>query len=258
MQHNNVGGLWGWAEAHPVRPKIMDIDDLASALDDGIRMIIKSPMLISGMDAPSDGSLKIKGTAPTADRPEPGREEMPTIFGGKNNTVNAIPLVMPIDIPGVTARIREKRESLQADLPELNQSIWNSTGNISNEALETLREPVEIKVNKRRGGYDSGFVRAVQMSLAIGGMRRYPGYDGFDLQSYKNGQLDLSIAERPVFEEQASEKRAAKAQFWQGWSGVANTNVTFETYAKSYDWTDEQIAEFEDAQQKSYIPAEGL
>jgi len=258
IQHRNVGGLWGWAEAHPIRPKIMTMDDQATLLNDWIRRATSSVGLISGMDAPTSGKITTTTSAATADNPQPGREENKFLWGGKDSTVEYIPLVAPLDIAAVTANIQNIMASIESDMPELRKSIWDISGDASGVALATAREPVEAKITNRRTNYDNPLVHCMQMGIAIGGMRGYPGHDGFDLQSYERGQLDMSIAPRPVFPEQRYETRNAKTSFWQTWAAVANSGVAFDVYARDYGWSDEQIAAYLKSQQDSYIPVEGL
>jgi hypothetical protein len=85
----------------------------------------------------------------------------------------------------------------------------------------------------------------MQMGIAIGGYRGYAGFEGFDLQSYGRGDLDISIAARPVFSEQKNDKIANTNSFWQTWAGVSTSGtIPFESFARSYGWTDDQLKEF--------------
>jgi hypothetical protein len=85
----------------------------------------------------------------------------------------------------------------------------------------------------------------MQMGIAIGGEAGYKGFEGFDLQSYERGLLDISIAPRPVFPEIRGEKATATNAFWQTWASVASSGaIPFEAFARSHGWTDEMLTEF--------------
>jgi hypothetical protein len=253
IQHVNIGGTWGVAELQPALSKIQETDDLGGMLDDYIRKTINAPALISGI-AKRDISTDTKEA--TVDRPQPGREEIKTIFSEKPG-VTWQPMVMPMDITSARARIQDIIDGMKNEYPEL-QSMWETGGDASGKALRIKREPVEAKVIDRRVNYDAGLLSAIRMGIAIGGMRGYPGYEGFDLTSYGAGKLGINIAPRDVFPPDRADFLAEQGMFWQTWASVANTNVTFETFARSYGWTDAQIEEYEASQQKSFIPAEGL
>lgn len=272
IQHRNVGGQWGWAEAHPIYGKIMEMDDIASMLDDYIRKTVNAPALMSGMSKPNS-KLTTTTSAATADNPEPGREENKFIWAGDGVNATYTPMIAGMSIAEVDARINTIMASIESDMPELRKSIWDIAGDPSGIALSTAREPTETKINSRRTNYDDGLVRAMQMGLAIGGMRSYAGFEGFDLGSYARGDLDISIAARPVFSEQKNEKIANNNSFWTTWSTIAANNaaaspgdvIPFESFARSYGWDDTQLAEIGTqrvakilADQEDTIPTETL
>lgn len=263
IQHRNVGGSWGWAEAHPIQGKIMEMDDQASMLSDYIRKSINAPALLSGMANPKT-KLTISTSAANDSNPQTGREENKILWAGDGVQASYTPMIASLDIAGVISNIQNIMGSIESDMPELRKSIWDIGGDPSGVALSTAREPTEAKIIGRRTGYDNGIVSAIQMGLAIGGMRGYKGFEGFDLQSYKNGQLDISIAARPVFPEQKSEKTTANNAFWQTWAALsASGSIPFEAFARSYGWSDAQLKDFGSqkaadilVQQQDAIPTE--
>lgn len=255
IQHRNVGRQWGWAEAHPVIGKFMEMDDIASMLDDYIRKTVNAPALISGMAKPN-AKLTTTTSDATEDNPQPGREENKFIWAGDGVQASYTPMVAGMNIAEVDARINTIMASIESDMPELRKSIWDIGGDPSGVALATAREPTETKINSRRTNYDGGLVRAMQMGIAIGGYRGYTGFDGFDLQSYERGLLDISIAARPVFSEQKVDKINQTNSFWQTWASVSTSGaIPFEAFARSYGWTDEQLTTF-GTQRKAQIELE--
>lgn len=244
IQHRNVGRLWGWAELHPIVGKIMEVDDQASMLSDYVRKSVNAPALLSGMAKPST-KITITTSDATSDAPQPGREENKILWAGDNVQASYTPMIAGLSISEVVSNIQNIMASIESDMPELRKSIWDISGDPSGIALSTAREPTEAKIISRRSNYDAGLVRVMQMGIAIGGQRGYDGFDGFDLGSYDRGQLDISIAPRPVFPEQSYQKNAANTAFWQTWAGVsASGSIPFEAFARSYGWTDEQLEEF--------------
>jgi hypothetical protein len=263
IQHNNVGGAWGWAEAHPIQGKIMEMDDQASMLSDYIRKSINAPALISGVAKPS-AKLTTTTSDATADNPQPGREESKILWSEAQASYT--PMIANLDIPSVISNIQNIMAGIESEMPELRKSMWDISGDPSGVALATAREPAEAKIINVRTGYDAGITRTMQMGIAIGGWRGYKGFDGFDLQSYENGLLDISIAPRPVFQEQRNAKQAEKMAFWTGWAQLAGTGtIAFETYARDFGWTDEQLKAYGTqkaadilAAQEDVIPMDGL
>jgi hypothetical protein len=47
-------------------------------------------------------------------------------------------------------------------------------------------------------------------------MRGYPGYKGFNLDSYDSGALDHQIGARPVFPPDEADDEEIRLAFWQG------------------------------------------
>lgn len=200
-QHINEARAFGRAEIHPFIKKIAVLDDQASILNDRIRIAVDPPLLANFKKGESEITFST-GTA-TTDRPKPGREQQKIIYVNKDNA-SITPIVVQLDIAGVSANIRQMLDVLEGDLPELRDDIMS---NVAEETLIAARSRVESKVIERRTNYDRGIVRASQMALAIGGWRDYEGYDGFDLDSFDAGRLNFSVADRPVFPESVAQRK---------------------------------------------------
>jgi hypothetical protein len=201
IKHNDVGLPWGWSEIQPGQSKFREVDDVASKLDDQIRIMVESPWLMSGVTAPENSptatKTKLTGRA-AANRPQPGREEIPMFYGPEGARATA--LVADLDIEAVTAQIDAIIKEIERDYPELRMlALDEAGGNISGRALRLARQPAETKVNQRRPGYYNALVRANQMAVAIAGFNGYDGFGGFDLSSFDRGLLDHSIGQMPIF-----------------------------------------------------------
>lgn len=203
IQHNNVGQDWGWAEIHPGRQKFAELDDLASNFHDYVRKSVNAPMLLSGVDQPR-GAMNTTRTQATettaADNPTPGREELPFLYGPVG--AGATPLLAPLDIASTLEAIQQLLLAIEEDYPELKVSrrAQEVSQEKSGKAIREARKEAEGKVKQRRQNYDDALIRINQMAVAIGGFNGYgEAFTGFNLDSYAAGQLEHTIADRPVF-----------------------------------------------------------
>jgi hypothetical protein len=244
IQHNNVGQGWGWSEFHPARSKMHECDDLASMLSDQIRKSINPKWLITGATKP-DTTAKA-ATAPTAARPEPGREEQDALYA-KDPQAKAQALVAPLDIAGTVLHITEILKELERDYPELKFDALRAAGAISGAALRIARQPAETKVAQRRGNYDNALVRAQQMAVAIAGFRKLPGFAGFGLDSFAKGQLNHSIGSRSVFAVDPLDKLEESKVFWEAAGLATKANAPLDSFLRDSGWTVERIAAFLDS-----------
>jgi len=237
-QHNNVGADWGWSEMHGDRSKIQELDDLASKLHDHIRRMA-DPAWLANFPKPGK-ELKMKTGDATNDRPQPGREELPILYISDANA-KMQPLVVPeLKIAEVTGELDHMLRELERDYPELQMDIWSVGGDTSGRALITARQRAEKKVTERRAEYDSALVRAQQMAIAIGGQAGYAGFEGYNLDSYKAGELDHSIAERTVFDLAPTEIADERLKFWQAIQ-AASQSVPVETALEDAGWSPDKI-----------------
>jgi hypothetical protein len=242
IQHNNVGLDWGWSEMHPVLSKFREVDDLASKLSDQIRKMVDAPWLFSGVSQPKDPrKTTMTGNSPTMDRPEPGREEIPALYGPVGSS--ATPLVAQLDIAAASNYILEIIKDIERDYPELNDDIARAKGDVSGRALRLSREPIEVKVQQRRANYDDALVRAQQMAVAIGGYRKYEGFTGFGLESYQAGKLEHHIGERPIFSKDPMDDLDFDKLFWEVATSAKGAGLPLQIWLKRQGWSEEQIAE---------------
>lgn len=202
IQHNNVGLEWGWSELQAGRPKIHEMDDIASKLNDHIRKAVDPMWLFSGIKEPVNTPVtqerQLTGAA-AMHNPAPGREEMKALYAEMGGSATA--LIANLDIASVGEQLKAMLLDLEEDYPELRSTSRSreASGEKSGLAIREARRGAEKKVIQRRANYDSALVQCHQMALAIGGYRNYQGYQGFDLDSFASGNLDHRIGKRPVF-----------------------------------------------------------
>lgn len=241
IQHTNVGLDWGWSELHPALSKIREADDIASKISDQIRKNVDAPLLLKGVDDPRK-TLRPQNSQPQVSALEQGRQEIPTLYGPPTAGVEF--LVAPMDVAAALQHIQGMLQEMERDYPELHMDIWNASGDKSGRALRLARQRVEIKVQERRASYDAGLVRAQQMAVAMGGMRGYPGFEGFNLDSYQTGALDHSIGARPVFASDPMDELEEEQAFWTAAKAAKDTGgmPALVKFLRDHGWSEEDIA----------------
>lgn len=236
LQHLDVGLDFGWSELHAGLNKFQEVDDQASKLSDQVRKMVDAPWLLAGVSEP-DTTPKAK----SARKGEPNRQEIPILYGPTGAT--ATPLVAPLPIGEVAERIKDLIGEIERDYPELQMDIWAS-GEPSGRALREARRRVTTKVTARRAGYDAALVKAHQMAIAIGGFRRYDGYQGFDLDSYAGGLLDHQIGERSVFDADPLDDIEIDTAFWTAAKAAKDAGYPVELFLEDQGWSPDRIARF--------------
>lgn len=237
-QHHNVGLAWGWSELHPNLSKIREADDVASAISDHIRKSVNAPWLFTGINAPKT-TPTLTGQQATAMQPEPGREEMPALYGPVGADAKA--LVANLDYEGALQHLAGVVEQIEREYPELRFDNMRVSGDASGKALRIARQPVEAKVVRVRATYDDALRRAQQMAISIGGWQGYPGFEGFTLDSYARGELDHEIGQRPVFPADVMEQNEEEQAFWQAAALAVTGGATLEGYLRDKGWDDARI-----------------
>ena len=116
-----------------------------------------------------------------------------------------------------------------------------SSGDASGRALRTARQPVVSKVVQRRVNYEGALIAAQQMAIAIGGWRGYGEYRGFNLDSYAKGDLNHTVADRPVFAEDPLDRTEVDTAFWNAASAARKAGASLEGYLSDLGWDDERI-----------------
>lgn len=238
IKHNDVGLDWGWSEYQPLAGKMREADDLASALSDQIRKTIDPIWLMKNIKSTS---LSWSGADPTVNRPLPGREEHKLLYAQGEN-VDAKAMVAELDIQGSLSHLGGIIEEIERDYPELGLQVKTASGDASGRALRVARQPATAKVLQRRANYDSGLVRVQSMAMAMGGYRGYVGYEGLGLDSYGRGDLNHSIADRPVFENDRLDDLEVTAEFWKAAKDATDAGISLEAFLSDNGWDQERIA----------------
>jgi hypothetical protein len=257
VNHIDTGTEFGLSELHQGLAAFREIDDIASALDDQIRKAVNSPWLLAGVQDPklarrTDPS--IPQTTATAASPEPGRQEVPLLYGPVGAT--ATPLVFPLDITGTNTRIEALHAKLRRDYPELDADLATDAGDASGRALRVKRQRAEVKVNLRRSTYDDALVRAQKMGVAIAGWRRLKGFEAFGLESAAQGTLDHQIGARPVFATSVMDQLEEDQAFWLAAGEATKASYPLELFLRDHQWSEERIAAYMGVEQQRQARAD--
>jgi hypothetical protein len=177
VPHKDIGLQWGESELQPTLSKLHEVDDLASKLNDWIRVTVDCPWLFTGV-VPPGTSVSLACPAVNElmvgndeERPK-GRERIPVLYSNDKDT-KAHPLIAPLNVAAVSAHIAAILAAIEAEHPEL---VADDVGpQSSGEARKVAREKVEAVVVQRRSGYDDAMVRANQMAIRSGRSRATPG-----------------------------------------------------------------------------------
>ena len=164
------------------------------------------------------------------------------------------PLVAEIDMAGALSLLESHIKTIEDNLPEIAVGKAMQSG-LSGAALENAFAPVVARVRAVRGNMDSGLVRAHQMAIAIAGMRGYdPAFRGFDLNSFKQGQLDHGIGDRPILPTSPSEAVDTRGKQWVQVGQAVTAGMPLETALREImGWEDDDLAQMDADQQAGFI-----
>ena len=248
IQHNDVGFDWGWSELHPARSKMHELDDLASLLSDQVRKAVHS----SGYafvgakkpeTSPTPSSYSTRRTtekSASLGKPELGREEANAYYL-PNPEARVEPVILPLEVEGFLMHVQEILKDFERDYPELKFDALRVQGEVSGRALRVARQPVETKVMQRRGNYDDGLKRVLQMAVTIGGLRNI--FPGINLDSYERGALEFSFADRPVFSNDKFDDYDEELAFWEAAKMAREAGLPLEIFLARNGWSEEDLAD---------------
>jgi hypothetical protein len=179
VQHRDVGLGWGWSELQPSLSKLHELDDMASKLDDWIRLTVDCPWLFTGVVPPGQsGPLNMRPSNELMvgddDEAPKGRERIPILYANAADT-RAHALVAPLDVGAVSAHVASLLASCTPTTPSCSPTTSAPT-----PAARPARWPGEGRGDRPPAplGYDDAMVRAHQMAISIGARRATPASRG--------------------------------------------------------------------------------
>lgn len=188
-KHMDAGRAWGMNAFHASLPKIDEINDAASILNDQIRKAVNVLWYYAGVS----GEEELDVSTETKD-------EIPAVYGPAGS--QPYPMVAPVDLAAASVNVQNLLLELERDMPELALHRVREAGQMTAPGIKAGYSDAIDRIIEARGNYDGTVVRANSMALAIGGEQGYPGVQGFRLVDYTRGNLMHSIAERPVIEDE--------------------------------------------------------
>lgn len=241
--HQPIGGSF-WAENcfHSGLSRFREVDDLGSKLTDAIRKETEAPMLIAGV------------TANEIELPEAKRTAIQYIRTN-NPTATATPLFSSVNIANAYVHLQGLLDDIEKNFPELAADTGAMSGTITAEAIAQARDRATDKVQSIRPNYEGPMVEAIAMAIGIGGERGYPGYDGFNLAMYRDGEIEFSVGTRPVFGTDPKDDIAEKDAFWTMIGKQVALGVPLIRALKNHGWQEKDLADLERDMQAAPAPA---
>jgi hypothetical protein len=220
-KHRDIGNDHGLPAMRNIG-KWDELNSLASVLLDHDRKILNAPILVSGtgFNKLVIGQTKRAATSEMAS-PETDQEALPFINGPADAKMQTV------DLGGgdIMLRIDSLLGEIEKDHPELGMyQQLREMSSVTGPGASRLFGDVQTYVNRATASYDTQSIKLFQMCIAIAGYRIQSGAWGptltrqqevfrpFNLESYAAGDLDFSIAPRPLLTPTAQERMQARSQ----------------------------------------------
>lgn len=230
--HTDQGLVWGMNAYQSSLDKIDEINDQASLLNDAVRKSVDISWLFIGMQKPTTAN---SNTAFSDDE----RDDRKTMYvtPRPGETVDAKALVSPLNIADTVLNIDKLLEELERDMPELAMHRLRTGSQMTAPGVKASYNDAIDRFQEAQGNYDDGLSRAISMATAIGGFRRYEGFQGYGLDTFTSGNMDFYIKPRAVIDDELG--KAEKITFLMG-SNAPNSAVW-----KELGVAEDDIAEWE-------------
>lgn len=192
--YKDMGLQWGVNPFHASIPKIDDVNDAASALNDYLRRAMNPQWMLAGAKKPDAGSATPTNAAK--------RDEERVIYAPSGTTATS--LVHQVDVTSALANIQAQMEELKEDLPQLALGDVFKKNNLSATGARIGASSAVDLITEANGNLDAAFIAAVQMGVSIGAQRKYDNFTQFNANSYAAGDLAFYIKERDIVEDKLS------------------------------------------------------
>jgi hypothetical protein len=206
VKFKDVGFDWGASCYHTGIPKINEANDLGSVLDDGIRKAADPPWYLAGVD--SDGDLEFSGqldNGTSTTEPTAVRDDFNMLYGPEGSQPHSMAPTIPV------SDINQRHESLHAemerDAPVLAIArMRDKIAGMSGIAIRNMFVDADGAVKEAMANLDYGVVKAFQMAISIAALNGYDKFQGYSLDSYKQGAIDFYLKPREIFQDKFTPK----------------------------------------------------
>jgi hypothetical protein len=231
--HTDQGMTWAMNAFQPALDKIDEINDQASLLSDAVRKAVDISWLFIGMAKPTRAATGENGNTAFSDD---NRDDMKAMYVTPRDgqTVDAKALVSNLNIADTVIHIDKLLEELERDMPELAMHRLRMGSQMTAPGVKASYNDAIDRFQEAQGNYDDGLSRAISMGVAIGGFRRYQGFEGYGLDLVTKGSMDFYIKPRPIIDDELG--KSEKITFLMGsnapnravWKelGVAEDDIT--------------------------------
>jgi hypothetical protein len=217
-RHRNVGGLHGEQATAGCQPKIDELTQVMSAVNDRVMAIINSPLLVA-TDANAKAVLNTPRSGPTSEQnpPDAFKDSIKILKVPVGSTATMLELSIKDVYPAMDHMLAE----IEKDMPELTvHEQLRQMSQVTGPAAARIMGDAVNRLADAAAGYDQQSIKLFQMAVAVAGWRASQGAWGgrsglnsqrakflpFNLQSYERGDLDLTIAPRPLIRETDAEQ----------------------------------------------------
>jgi hypothetical protein len=218
VRHTYVGGVHGAPAIDGVVRKIDELNHMVSSIHDYIGKMSRQPIGIASdksMGKGRDGDGVFVINAETGDHE--GRSVLGTMKGPAD--FRAFPLLQDMGLTPASQYCRDLISEIEKDLPEtvMDQQL-REMSQVAGIAIPRLMGDVANRYLHAQRSYDGGLITAMQMMISMGSFAiqnrlwRQPWSDTqkrflpFNLNSYDNGDLAVSLMNRPLVELTAQER----------------------------------------------------
>jgi hypothetical protein len=216
FRHNRVIGVRGEPAIWSTEPQLDEINSLFSHMLDKTHVSLEAPIIISGNINPNRlaaafqnmvGSVKRTFTSDMEDERAP-QEELNVLEGPQGTSISTI----EIKITEAAEALDRIIAAIERKCPEVTfYSALRNMAQVTGPGASRLLGDVDRKVKLSAAGYDNRLIALLQMAIAICGDRLKEGadgwsdpsdaqkkFEGFDLESFKKGDLDFDIMPRDL------------------------------------------------------------
>jgi hypothetical protein len=255
VKHTDMGGIHGSPAIAGSIGKIDELNNLASHIHDQVHKVIGAPIVLWAQGSVSKQLFDQPKREPTSQQTNPSADQESVLMlkgpaGGHVET-----LAGNLDLAAVDTHIGRLLDEIEQDHPELTfYKELRAMSQVTGPAASRLVGDVNSRFAEAAAGYDQANIKLFQMSVAIAGMRANSGAWGplnsqqkkftpFNLESYKRGDLDMTIMPRPLLIPTRTEIAQENLQFWRGVEFAAQAGIPAEFVLREAGYTDDKITQ---------------